>query len=152
MPGRVKCGGTEGEKVVVHGCRKRKKLICGTEGEIVVAHGHLPSPAHETVLSDEPLTSNAAEEFNSVFALSLPKNAVIWALIQKLRKEENSNDIKMRDVLLGLQNRVGTATKCHNLGRDQRRIDVKALVSNNEKLTNTSFLIPVSLQPSGIYL
>jgi len=30
---------------MAHGCRKRKKLICGTEGEIVVAHGHLPSPA-----------------------------------------------------------------------------------------------------------
>jgi len=46
LPGRFKCGGTEGEIVVAHGCRKRKKLICGTEGEIVVAHGHLPSPAH----------------------------------------------------------------------------------------------------------
>jgi len=30
---------------VAHGCRKRKKLICGPEGEIVVAHGRLPSPA-----------------------------------------------------------------------------------------------------------
>ena len=30
--------------MVAHGCRKRKKLICGTEGEIVVAHGRLPSP------------------------------------------------------------------------------------------------------------
>jgi len=39
LPGRVKCGGKEGEIVVAHGCRKRKKLICGTEGEIVVAHG-----------------------------------------------------------------------------------------------------------------
>jgi len=45
LPGGVKCGGTEGEIVVAHGCRKRKKLICGTEGEIVVAHGRLPSPA-----------------------------------------------------------------------------------------------------------
>ena len=45
LPGRVKCGGTEGEIVVAHGCRKRKKLICGTEGEIVVAHDRLPSPA-----------------------------------------------------------------------------------------------------------
>jgi len=36
-----------GKKLVVaHGCRKRKKLICGTEGEIVAAHGRLPSPAH----------------------------------------------------------------------------------------------------------
>ena len=43
LPGRVKCGGTE---VVAHGCRKRKKLICGPKGEIVVAHGRLPSPAH----------------------------------------------------------------------------------------------------------
>ena len=42
---KVKCGGTEGEIVVAHGCRKRKKLICGTEGEIEVAHGRLPSPA-----------------------------------------------------------------------------------------------------------
>ena len=38
MPGRVKCGGTEGEIGVAHDCRKRKKLICGTKGEIVVAH------------------------------------------------------------------------------------------------------------------
>jgi len=45
LPGRVKCGGPEGEIVVAHGCRKRKKLICGPEGEIVVAHGRLPSPA-----------------------------------------------------------------------------------------------------------
>ena len=67
------------------------------------------------VLSDEPLTSNAAEEFDSVFALSLSKNAIIWALIQKLRKEKNSNDIKMRDVLLGPQNSVATVTKCRNL-------------------------------------
>ena len=48
LPGRVKCGGSEGEIVVAHGCRKRKKLICGLEGEIVVAHGRLPSPAHWT--------------------------------------------------------------------------------------------------------
>ena len=34
FPGRVKCGGTEGEIVVAHCCRKRKKLICGPEGEI----------------------------------------------------------------------------------------------------------------------
>ena len=31
LPGRVKCGGTEGEIVVAHGCRKTKKLICGKE-------------------------------------------------------------------------------------------------------------------------
>jgi len=49
LPGRVKCGGTEGEIVVGHGCRKRKKLICGTEGEIVVAHGRLPSTARSTL-------------------------------------------------------------------------------------------------------
>ena len=49
MPGRVKCGGTEGEIVVAHGCRNRKKLICGTEGEIVVAHGRLPSPTRLTM-------------------------------------------------------------------------------------------------------
>ena len=46
LPGRVKCGGLEGEIVVAHGCRKRKKLICGPDGEIVVAHGRLPSLAH----------------------------------------------------------------------------------------------------------
>ena len=45
MTGRVKCGDTEGEIVVAHDCRKRKKLICGPEEEIVVAHGRLPSPA-----------------------------------------------------------------------------------------------------------
>ena len=45
LPGRVKCGGTEEEIVVAHGCQKRKKLICGPEGELVVAHGRLPSPA-----------------------------------------------------------------------------------------------------------
>ena len=45
MPGRVKCGGTEVEIVVAHGCRTRKKLICGPVEEIVVAHGRLPSPA-----------------------------------------------------------------------------------------------------------
>jgi len=45
LPERVKRGGREGEIVVAHGCRKRKKLIYGTEGEIVVAHGRLPSHA-----------------------------------------------------------------------------------------------------------
>ena len=45
MPGRVKCGGTEEDIVVAHGCRKRKKLICGPKEEKVVAHGRLPSPA-----------------------------------------------------------------------------------------------------------
>ena len=45
LPGRVKCGGTEEDIVVAHGCRKRRKLICGTEGEIVEAHGRLLSPA-----------------------------------------------------------------------------------------------------------
>jgi len=54
-------------------------------------------------------------------------------LIQQLRTEENSNDRKMRDVLLGPQNNVATATTSHNLGRDQRRIDLKSLVSNYEK-------------------
>jgi len=44
---KLKCG-TEGEIVVAHDCRKRKKLKCGKEGEIVVAHGRLPSPAHMT--------------------------------------------------------------------------------------------------------
>ena len=29
MPWRVKCGSTEEDIVVAHGCRKRKKLICG---------------------------------------------------------------------------------------------------------------------------
>ena len=52
LPGRVKCGGTEEEIVVAHGCRKRKKLICGPEEEIiVVAHGRLPSPAGTTICS-----------------------------------------------------------------------------------------------------
>ena len=46
LPGKIKFGGTEEEIVVAHGCRKRKKLICGPEEKIVVAHGRLPSPAH----------------------------------------------------------------------------------------------------------
>ena len=50
LPGRVKCGGTEGEIVVVHGCRKTKKLICGTGGEIVVAHGRLPYPSRNSIV------------------------------------------------------------------------------------------------------
>ena len=45
----------------------------------------------------------------------------------------NYNDRKMRDVLLGPQNNVATATTSRNLGRDQRRIDFKNLVSNYEK-------------------
>ena len=45
LPGRVKCRGTEGDILVAHGCRKRKKLTCGPEGEIVVAHGRLSSPS-----------------------------------------------------------------------------------------------------------
>jgi len=45
----------------------------------------------------------------------------------------NYNDRKMRDVLLGPQNNVATATTSRNLGRDQRKIDFKNLVSNYEK-------------------
>jgi len=44
LPGKVKCSGTEEEIVVAHGCRMRKKLLCGLEEEIVVAHGRQPSP------------------------------------------------------------------------------------------------------------
>ena len=43
LPGRVKCGGLEGE-IVVARLPEKKKLICGMEGEIVMAHGRLPSP------------------------------------------------------------------------------------------------------------
>jgi len=56
LPRRVKCGGTEEDIVVGHGCRKRQKLICGPEEEIVVAHGRLPSPSRRT-LEDESLTA-----------------------------------------------------------------------------------------------
>ena len=49
LPGRVECGAMEGEIVVAHGCRKRKKLICGPEGEIVVAYGRLPFSARVTI-------------------------------------------------------------------------------------------------------
>ena len=45
----------------------------------------------------------------------------------------NYNDRKMRDVLLGPQNNVATATTSRNLERDQRKIDFKNLVSNYEK-------------------
>ena len=50
LPGRVKCGGTEGEIMVAHGCQKRKKVIYGTEGEIVVAHGRLPSRSMKAIM------------------------------------------------------------------------------------------------------
>ena len=48
--------------------------------------------------------------FNAAFALSLPNNASIWALMQQLRTEEIFNDRKMRDVLMGPQNNVATAS------------------------------------------
>jgi len=48
LPGKVKCGGTEEEIVVAHGCWKRKKLICGQKEEILVAHGRLLSPPHQS--------------------------------------------------------------------------------------------------------
>ena len=40
LPGRFKCGGTEGDSGGSW-LPKEKKLICGPEGEIVVAHGRL---------------------------------------------------------------------------------------------------------------
>ena len=55
LPRRVKCGGTEEDIVVGHGCRKRQKLICGPEEEIVVAHGRLPSPAPHAGAISKPL-------------------------------------------------------------------------------------------------
>jgi len=36
----------EERTVVAHGCRKRKKLICGMEGKNVVAYGPSPIPRH----------------------------------------------------------------------------------------------------------
>jgi len=71
LPGRVKCGGTKGEIVVAHGCRKRRKLICGTEGEIVVAHGHLPSPAH-LILARE--SKNKIYKNKNIYSLEFLKN------------------------------------------------------------------------------
>ena len=53
LPGRVKCDGTEGEIVVAHGCRKRKKLICGPEEEIVVAHERLLPPLFGECLAEQ---------------------------------------------------------------------------------------------------
>ena len=60
LPGRVKCGGTEGEIVVALGCGKRKKRIFGKEGEKVVAHGRLPSPA--------PMTWRGLTKFKQLLA------------------------------------------------------------------------------------
>ena len=39
LPGRTKFCGMEDCKVVAHGCRKIKNLICGMEGEIVMGRG-----------------------------------------------------------------------------------------------------------------
>ena len=83
---------------------------------------------YNSVLSEDPLTSNAAEGYNSALALSLPKNASIRALVQQLRTEETSISRKMRDALLGAQNNAATANTSRNLGRMQRRIDLKNLV------------------------
>ena len=38
LPEKVKCGGTKGEIVVAHGCRKTKRLICGMEVKNAVAY------------------------------------------------------------------------------------------------------------------
>ena len=34
------------KRVVYHGCRKTKKILCGMEGENFVAYGRLPSTTH----------------------------------------------------------------------------------------------------------
>ena len=42
---------------MAHGCRKRKKLVCGPEEETVVAHGRLPSPAPHIIYRSPPISS-----------------------------------------------------------------------------------------------
>ena len=86
---------------------------------------------YNSVLTDDPLTSNSAEGYNSALSASLPVNCGIWTLIQQLRTEESMNMKKLRDVLSGLQNNLATnPTSSRNLGRKQRHTDLKAIVSN----------------------
>ena len=75
---------------------------------------------YNSVLSEDPLTSNAEEGYNSALALSLPKNASIRALVQQLRTEETSISRKMRDALLGAQN-----NGCHSQHQPQPGQDAK---------------------------
>ena len=85
LPGRVKCGGTEWEIVVAHGCRKRKKLICGPEEEIAVAHARLPSPArmYRTKLTGLNLFTN------SILAL---KSQIVKSQNTKLMLKQESTE------------------------------------------------------------
>ena len=91
MPVRVKCGGTEGEIVVAHGCWKRKKLICDTEGEIVVAHGRLPSPA------PEPQGLEAVWEFSAMLQIKTKNKHNFKQNLQSLRFSSSNFDCKKRN-------------------------------------------------------
>ena len=61
--------------------------------------------------------------------------------IKLLRKEENLNMIKLRNVALGKENNVSTAPKpSRNLSRDQRRHDLKSLVAQFESMATKLFM------------
>lgn len=89
----------------------------------------------QTVMSDDIMTSNAAEGYNRALSLSFPKNASIWTVIQQLRSEENNNFRKMKDVALGLQNNCSVAPgNSRNIQKLQKRSDLKKIVSNFENV------------------
>ena len=102
MPGRVQCGGTEGEIVVAHGCRKRKKLICGPEEEIVVAHGHFLSPLLWLMAAWRPKKNNIWHGKGNIVAygrLPSPARMISKSLLGHSGRAVRVNDASMLPVL-----------------------------------------------------
>ena len=93
------------------------------------------------VLADDATTTNSAEGYNAAIKGSLPRNNTIWTLIKLLRKEENLNMVKLRDVALGRENNVSTAPNTsRNLLRDKRKHDLKNLVSQFGSMSTSLFM------------
>ncbi len=56
------------------------------------------------LLNVEFITTNSAEGYNDGLASALQENSGTWTLIARLKLEDASDNLKLRDALLGSQN------------------------------------------------
>ena len=88
---------------------------------------------YEAVLNDEFMTTNSAEGYNYGLASALPANSGTWTLIARLKAEEASANLKLRDALLGPQNIENTKNSARNTFTAMRRKELKSIVSKYDK-------------------
>ncbi len=79
------------------------------------------------------MTTNSAEGYNYGLASALPANSGTWTLIARLKAEEASANLKLRDALLGPQNIENTKNSARNTFTAMRRKELKSIVSKYDK-------------------